>query len=288
MQALKRIFALCAVVAVPAWAVPPARVAAVQMPAWIEHHGRSEPLAVGMAVGNGDRIRTGDDARSYIKLAEGSTVKLGANAQLAFFTHSLKPQTQFKGALDVLAGAFRFTTDALKRVKSREVAIRVGTATAGIRGTDVWGRANPQEDLICLIEGRIEVKHAALAAPIEMSQPLTVFAARRGAAPQPLTEVDPVRLRGWARETEIEIGDGAVRTGGRRRLLLGSHGSEAAALAQYDQVRLAGFAARIVPHAAAGGNWNYDLELAGFRDEADAATAATRLKAATGIEAVAL
>lgn len=285
MQALKRIFALGALIALPAWAVPAARVEAVQMPAWIERDGRTQPLAVGMELRSGDYVCTGDDARAYVKLAEASTVKLGANARLAFFSRSLKPQTQFKGALDVVTGAFRFTTDVLKRIKSREVTIRVGTATAGIRGTDVWGRSNPQEDLVCLIEGNIEIRHAAIAAPVAMSTPMTVFVAPRAAAPQPVTAVDPQQFRGWARETEIEAGDGAVRKDGRRRLLLGSHGTEAEALAQYDQVRLMGFAARIAPRAAAAGDWIYDVELAGFRDEADAARTAARLKAATGIEA---
>jgi hypothetical protein len=97
-------------------------VDALVTPAWIERHGQTQPLAVGMAVANGDRIRTGDGARVYLKLAEGSTVKLGADATLSFFSRSLRPQRDFKGALDVLAGAFRFTTDALQRVRSRDVS----------------------------------------------------------------------------------------------------------------------------------------------------------------------
>jgi len=286
MQPLPRIVALCTFLAAPAWALPPAQVEAVQMPAWIERDGRIQPLAVAMEVRNGDRIRTGGDARVYLKLAEGSTVKLGADAQLTLFSRSLKPQSQFKGALDVLTGAFRFTTAVLGRVKSREVMIRVGTATAGIRGTDVWGRANPKEDLVCLIEGQIEIKHAAMAEPLAMTVPMSVFVAPRGAAPQPVAAVDPVLFRGWARETEIEAGDGAARPDGKRRLLLGSHDSEAAALAQYDQARSAGFAARVMPHAAAAGGWSYDVELTGFRDGTDAARAAVRLKTATGIAAV--
>lgn len=287
MQVLKRILALAALAAAPAWAVPQATVDAVQMPAWIERDGRVRPLAVGMPIAHGDRIRTGADARVYLKLAEGSTVKLGENAQMALFGRNLKPQSEFKGALDVLAGAFRFTTDALKRVRAREVAIRVGTATAGIRGTDLWGRSSAQEDLICLIEGHIEIAHAGLAAPVAMAEPKTFFLAPRGAAPQAVVPVDPQELERWARQTEILAGDGAARLRGKWKLLLGRHAAERDALAQYDAARTAGFAARIMPRPAEAQAWNYDVELRGFASAGEALAAAARLQAATGIAATA-
>ncbi len=288
MQALKRVFALLAVVSLPAWAAPPpATVAAVQAPAWIERGGHVQPLAAGMPIENGDRIRTGDDARAYLKLAEGSTVKLGANARLAFFSMGAKPRTEFMGALDVLVGAFRFTPDALSRIKSRDVVIRGGTATAGIRGTDVWGRTDAGADLVCLIEGKIDVWHAALPGAVAMATPMSVFVAPKGQAPKPLATVDPQQFAQWARETEIEPGDGAARTGGKWKLALGRYAAEPDALMQYDVARSAGFAARIKPLAAENGAWNYEVIVPGFPDEGEAMATAARLKAATGIEATA-
>lgn len=284
MHVWKRFLACCALVSLPAWAAPKATVEAVQMPAWIEQAGQTRPLAVGMGVGSGDRIRTGAGARAYLKLAEGSTVKLGENAKLAFFSHSLQPQTQFKGVLDVLSGAFRFTTAAAQRVRSRELLIRVGTATAGIRGTDLWGRSDAQEDLICLIDGRIEIWHAAVAGSIAMAQPMTFLVAPRGAAPAPVAAVNPEEFRKWARQTEIVAGDGTSRQGGNWKLLLGRHAAAGDALAQYDAARAAGYAARIRPLAAEAG-WHYEVLLAGFADAAEATATAARLKAATGIEA---
>lgn len=284
MQALKRLLALAAFLAVPAWAVPQATVDAVQMPAWIEHEGRTQPLAVGMTIANGDRVRTEEGARVYVRLAEGSTVKLGENARLAFFSHSLKPQTAFKGALDVLAGAFRFTTDALSRVKSREVSIRVGTATAGIRGTDVWGKTEAKRDLVMLIDGHIEVRHTS-GRIIEMTRPRTAFIAPKDGSPLMLETVAPKDFAARARETEIEAGDGAARTGGKWKLLLGRHGAERAALEQYDVARGAGYPARIVPQPTGSGAWNYEVVIAGFPDEGEALKAAARLKAATDIPA---
>ncbi|HEX8962415.1 MAG TPA: FecR family protein [Rhodocyclaceae bacterium] len=286
MQALKRLLALSALLSLPAWAVAPASVTAVQAPAWLERAGRLRPLAVGMAIENGDRIRTGDDARAYLTLAEGSTVKLGAGSKLAFFSMSVKPRKEYRGALDVLTGAFRFTTDGLKRaVKSREVMVRVGAATAGIRGTDVWGRSDDREDLICLVEGKIDVWHAALPAPISMSEPMSFFVVPKGQAPKAVAPVSAEELGQWVRQTEIGRGAGASRAGGKVPVSLGIYKSEAEVLDQYDIARSAGFAVSIKPVAAEGGGWNYQLVATGFPDKEEAAAAAGRLEAATGIEA---
>lgn len=288
MLATKRFSALLAALAMSmttaAWALPSATVDAVVTPAWLERKGRTEPLALGMEIRNGDRIRTGDGARVYLKLAEGSTVKLGANAGLNFFSRSLRPQRDFKAALDVLGGAFRFTTDALRRVRSRDVAIRVGTATAGIRGTDLWGRSTADEDLIALLEGRIEVSHAALAEPIVLTEPLSYAVAPKGAAPT-LAKVDQKEMERWARETEIAAGDGAQRRDGKWKLSLGRFASQPAALEQYDFARSAGFAPKILPQTAESGGWQYEVLLPGFADENEAMKGAARLKAAAGIEA---
>lgn len=285
MQALKQLLALSAFLCLPAWAVPPATVAAVQAPAWLERGGHIRPLAVGMAIESGDRVRTGEDARAYLALAEGSTVKVGADSKLAFFSMSAQPQKRYKGALDVVNGAFRFTTGVAKRLKSREVMIRVGTVTAGIRGTDVWGRSTVEEDLVCLVEGKIDVWHAAVPAAMTMFEPRTFFLAPKGQMPKPVAAVEPERLRQWVRQTEIERAAGAARVGGKHALSLGSYASEAQVLEQYDMARSAGFAVSIKPVAGEGGGWKYQLLATGFPDEEEAAASAARLKAATGIEA---
>src|SRR2546428_9578137 len=108
-----------------AWAAPQAIVEAVQMPAWLDREGRVLPLAPGLEVKNGDRLRTGEGARAYLKLPEGSTVKLGESAQLSFRTEEVP--AVFKAALDVAAGAFRFTTAVLQKLRKRDVSIKVRT-----------------------------------------------------------------------------------------------------------------------------------------------------------------
>ncbi len=288
MLATKRFSAslaiLAALMASGAMAAPAATVDAIVTPAWLERKGRVVPLALGAEIRNGDRIRTGDGARVYLKLAEGSTVKLGANAGLGFFSRSLRPQRDFKAALDVAAGAFRFTTDVLRRVRSRDVSIRVGTATAGIRGTDVWGRTNAEEDLVCLLDGRIEVSQAGAAEPVVLSEPLSFAVVPKGAALK-LGKADAAEVQKWSSETEILAGDGAQQKGGKWKLSLGTQPSEAAALETYDILRSVGFAPKIAPQMLESGGWNYEVLLVGFTDEGDALKAAARLKAAAGLDA---
>jgi hypothetical protein len=285
MPPLNRLFAVLASLAMllsaPVLAAAAATVEAVQSPAWRDRGGLSVPLAAGMELNSGDVVRTGVGARVYLMLAEGSRVKLGETARFSLHTRSLQPEKVFRGALDVLAGAFRFTTGKLAKAKSREVSIRVGTATIGIRGTDVWGKTDKEGDLVALLEGRIEITRAGQAT--EMAQAMSYYDAPAGKAAE-VKSLDAETFVKLARQTDILAGDGASRTKGKWRVLAGSASTEVAALEIYDQVRDAGFGARIKPREAEGDAWSYDVVLTGFASEADAGVAAARLKAATELK----
>jgi hypothetical protein len=189
---------LCASIA--AHAAAPIRVEAVRNAAWLDRGGEAEPLVAGMEIRPDDRLRTGTDARVQLRLAEGSTVRLGENAQLRI--ERVETKGFFKATLNVLRGAFRFTTDVTAKGARREVDIKVRSVTAGVRGTDLWGRSNDERDIVCLIEGKITV--AAPGSPaVTMSQPLDFFQKPRGAPALPVGKVDPKQLEEWAKETEI-------------------------------------------------------------------------------------
>jgi len=219
-------------------------VEGVQMPAWIERDGRRLPLIPGMELRRGDQIVTGAGSRVMVKLAEGSLIRLGENGKLAFT--ELSPTRQlFKAALDVLEGAFRFTTDVVAKARKREVAIRAAQVTAGIRGTDFWGRSRQGNEIVCLIEGEIEVA-ADGEQPMSMNQPLQ-FYRRIDSKTQPLGTVDKKQLEQWSAETELQAGKGAARRGGRFSVLLASAEEQNSALALYDELRNAGYPAEIWP-----------------------------------------
>lgn len=264
-------------------AAPAAIVDAVQLPATLVRNAREQPLAPGMEVRHGDQISTGAGARVYLRLAEGSVVKMGESATFDFYATSTRPETFFRGALNVVKGAFRFTTGALAKLRGRDVQIRVGTATIGIRGTDVWGRSNAEKDLVCLIEGHVDVRHPALAEPADLAEPLSFFVAPKGVAPQAVGHVDPAQLAQWALETEIAGDRPVLRAGGKGALVLGVSTGEREALDRFDAARSAGYPARIQPVSGADG-WNYRVILSGFESAEAARRSAPVIAAALGMD----
>jgi hypothetical protein len=252
-------------------------VDSVQMPAWVERRGLREPLAPGQSLRNHDRVFTGTDARVVIKLAEGSAVKLGENAQFHLNALGYRENHVFTAALDVAQGAFRFTTGVFSKLhQKRAINVRIATITAGIRGTDLWGSADDERDLVCLLEGRITVLHAQDEVR-EMTEPLSFYVAPKGYAPKEIAKVDPAEIQLWAKQTEVQSGGGYARRGGQWKLELATVDGEDAALALYDRARAAGYAVRIKPRAAEGGDYRYSIRVTQLPTKAEAVALAGRL-----------
>jgi len=265
-----------------ALAQPAAVVEGVQMPVWLEREGKAPiPVAPGMELKSGDRLRTGAGSRLLVKLSEGSVVKLGENAQLQI-AELLPSEETFKAALGVLEGAFRFTTELVAKKRRRDININVSQVTAGIRGTDLWGRSRSDHQIVCLIEGSIEVG-APNEAPITMDKPLQFYQRTQGKT-QPVAFVSKKQLDEWAQETEIERGKGAARRGGPWKVVLAAPEDQAAALAAYDRARAAGYAAEIRP-AKAGDKLAYEVRIAQLPSKAEAEALAAWLKASGTAEA---
>ena len=263
----------------PALAQPAAVVEAVQAPVWVERAGRRAPRAPGMELRTGDQVRTGAGSRLLMKLAEGSLVKLGENASLHLA--ELKPARDiFRGVLSVLEGAFRFTTQRIGANRRRDININVSQVTAGIRGTDLWGRSTTERQIVCLIEGNIQVGAPGEAA-VTLDQPLQ-FYRREGGTTHPVAFVDTAQLGEWAKQTEIEAGKGAATRGGRWKVNLGTADNQADALALYDQVRAAGYAAEIHP-ARAGDQLVYVIRIRQLPSKAEAQSLANALRGKHGV-----
>ncbi|MBL8381906.1 MAG: FecR domain-containing protein [Burkholderiales bacterium] len=271
-------------------AAPTAVVEGVQMPAWVERGGSREPLAPGMELRPADRITTGANSRLLLRLAEGSQVKLGENAQLSLERLAQTRedrQTLLSAALDVARGAFRFTTDARARLTSRRaVDIRVATVTAGIRGTDLWGKSAADRDIVCLIEGRIAVQREG-GEPVSMDQALQFYIAPKAngrpdaSRPVQLATVTSEQLAQWAAETEIAAGQGAARRGGRWKLIAAEAAEQGQALAVYDKLRAEGYAATIFPTGSAEKRV-YQVRLTGLASKAEAEALGARIEAIAG------
>ena len=254
------------------------------MPAWVERNGEKIPLAPGMQLQNQDRVLTGAGSRLLLRMPEGSGVKLGENGSLLLDSLHLQPGRKvYSGAIKVLEGAFRFTTDLLRKsggVK-RDINIIVATVTTGVRGTDLWGKASGERDVVCLIEGKIEVQRGD-EPTIVMDQPLSFYIAPRGRLALPVARVSSEQLGQWAAETEIQAGRGAARRGGAWKVVLATVETQDAALRLYDDLRAAGYAAQIQP-AKLEDKSVYHLRLVQLPTRAEAQSLTDALRGKMGI-----
>jgi hypothetical protein len=215
------------------------KIDSLQLPAWLDRGGLTVPATPGIELFAGDKLRTGKGARLLISLNEGSIVRLGENATFEIAAAERKAGL-FTAALNVVEGAFRFTTKALAKAQPRNVSIRVANnATIGIRGTDLWGRGRGDKDIVCLIEGKIDVT-GNNNKTLRLDQPLQFFQSTRTAPPEPISLLDPKQLEIWAKETDIEAGKGA-KADGAWKLTIASFASRDAMLAVSRAMRDAGY-----------------------------------------------
>jgi hypothetical protein len=246
-------------------------VEAVQYPAWLERGGRLVPLSPGTPLQANDGVRTGGDARVRLRLAEGSAVRLGENAQ--FVIERAQGGGVFRAALSVLAGAFRFTS---AEARKRDIAIKVKNVSIGIRGTDLWGKSTDERDLVCLIEGDITVGSAGHPT-LTLDRPLDFYQRPRDGAPQ-VARVDPKQLEIWSAETEIP-GDGATaRMGGAWRVVAAVFEDRDRALAFNRMVRTHGYPAEV-----ARVEDRYAVQVPGLASEADARALMGKLRSLPGV-----
>lgn len=269
----------------PAAAAPPAaEVEALQMPAWLVRDGKRTPLTPGAQLRDGDRIDTGTGSRALLRLADGSMVKLGEQARFSLdgVSGARRADGLFKATLGVLQGAFRFTTTALYKFRGkREIEVRFPTVTAGIRGTDLWGKASADGEVVALIEGKITLTRRG-AQPLIMDKPKSLFQALRDAGVLPVEPIADDALERYAAETEIAPGQGAAGKAGRWRVYAARTRAQAEALVVYDRLREAGYPAAIQP-TQKDGTTVYQVRIGGLLSEADGVTVAIKLKSELGL-----
>jgi hypothetical protein len=261
-------------------AAPAAVVEGLQMPAWLERGGARSPLQPGMELHNSDQLHTGDGARILLLLEEGSHIKLGENAdlQLSALEPPADEQGVYKGVLEVLKGAFRFTTSVLGKHRQRDITARIATVTIGIRGTDVWGKAQPDRDFAVLLEGKITIQREGEPEQT-MADPMSLFMVPKGQATLPIAPVNPEDLKVWAQETELQEGQGILRADGHYGLRVAKFRSAAPAETVIKQLAEAGYTARMQPLNRGGVEWT-TVVVPGFASRPDAERMADQLNQA--------
>jgi len=302
---MRNMFAiLMLLLAAPIYAAPNIVVQGMQMPAWLQRGATIQPLSIGTALNDGDKLITGAGARVLLQAADGSVIKLSENASLTVsnLAQHRDEKGLFTALLDVAKGAFRFTTASIAKLKMRDVTVRVAGATVGIRGTDVWGKvggkmtiaamqkamgkslddadkeAKMDFDVVCLIEGKISVAHGS-EEPFVMDQPQSFYVMPKNSPPLPVSGLVTEQLAKWAADTEMAKGQGEVRSGGKWKVLLLTANSERDAITSYDELRAAGYNAHI--RRLQGGQ--FQLRITQLTSRAEAEALARKLTGKMGI-----
>lgn len=198
------------------------KIRGAQFPGWIERGEKLIAIHPGFSVEEGDLIRTGVGGKVMLSMEDGSDIKLGNSSKVKIKSVSKSsPENDnvFGMALNVLKGVFRFTTSAIAKSKKRDLSISFGTVTAGIRGTDIWGRVNSEKDLVCLIEGKIDVSHPQ-SETVRLDQARQYYDASKNSAGSLKGKVEAEQLTKWAQLTELEHEQGLMSENGQWSVVL--------------------------------------------------------------------
>jgi len=272
-----------AVLAAPSAAV----VESIGLPAWVVRDGKRLPLAAGQPLVPGEMVITGRGSRALLRLPDGSGVRLGEDTRFVVASAAASDggNPLFRATLRVLTGAFRFTTGALAKGRmQRDVSIQMTTVTAGIRGTDLWGRSADDREFVVLIEGRIGVRRAR-DPEVVLDTPRSVFLVPRDASAASVGTITATELGEYAAQTEIASGSGAATIGGQWKVTAAESREQTATLATYDRLRDAGYPAVIEPRGR-GEAALYRVRLVGLASRADALALAAQLTSRFGFENV--
>lgn len=278
----KTLFLLC-LLSPPAFAQ--LVVEGLQFPVWVERDDRRIPLAPGDVVADGEQIITGKGGKIWVQMPDTARVKLGPEATLKVGDMSVRTNDNeqsagvLDGTLEVITGAFRYTTGQLAKRWQRNLRIGLGgTTTIGIRGTDLWGQVDGDNQFVVLLEGRISVQSQAIANALTMQNPLEIY--RAGAAA--VDTVDMPAVQALAPITELDNGNGVMRQGGAYTLHLASFSNAQQADAMVARLARAGLATRVTPASVTGKDW-FRVSVWSLASLADARALRVRLAEQSGV-----
>lgn len=136
---MKRIFGLLlALVSGIAMAAPAAYVHELQGEARASTRGIARTLQLGSTLESGDEVSVGKGTAT-LKFEDGQIVALQQGARFAItnYQYNKAKVAESNVVLSLITGGMRFLTGVIGGTRRDAIALRAGTATIGIRGTDV-------------------------------------------------------------------------------------------------------------------------------------------------------
>ena len=127
----------------------------------VVREGNDLPVTRGEKLYKADQIITGRDSAIELKLLDGSFINLGEHADM-YIEELVYDPIKKDGFMDikVAIGAFRIVSGSIAKLGPDLMQLKIPTATIGIRGTGLIGKASPvgSENWVILVkdpEGKI-------------------------------------------------------------------------------------------------------------------------------------
>jgi hypothetical protein len=254
-------------------------IEAVQLPAWVESNGKRQPAQPGLALRVNDKAVTAEASRMLLRMPDRSVIKLGEKTEfqieaMANKTSGVARPSEMKAALRLITGIFRYATDYSAKAlgNTRDINLRLATATVGIRGTDFWSMTDAEHDAVCLFEGHVVVARDNLA-DVDLSKPGAFWVLRNGQPEQPAGVATPEQLQKFIAQAELKPGSGVLLEGGRWRTVTGLLPSAREAVDMRTRLQTAGYPAEI--RAKSG---RFEVRINALATEIDAQAVLDRLR----------
>ena len=121
----------------------------------VERSGTNYPATRNFALEEHDRIVTGPNGWSRIRLDDRTQIVVGKNARFQLQAYRYDRTPRSKIALGFSQGVFRAITGAVGKVARKNFKVRTPTATIGIRGTEFYVEVRPDREQVLCTRGAI-------------------------------------------------------------------------------------------------------------------------------------
>jgi len=156
--------------------------------------GTTQALSINTSVFPNEVVSTGEGGRLEITFTDDTRLTLGEKAKLTLNRYVFDPAAGSGMIRFKVAGALRFLSGQILKLRTSVVRITTPVAVVGVRGTEFWaGPIDNQALGVLLIEGAVSVSNAAGQQILRQAGQGTNIAAP-GAAPGPVTFWPPDKV----------------------------------------------------------------------------------------------
>lgn len=134
--------------------------------------GASRALKNGDSVNELDTIQTAENSGLVLRFEDGQIAAIGASSRMTVsaYSYDAKEPAKSNVLLSLLTGSMRAITGLIGKANPQKVAFRAGTATIGIRGTDVTFATTGGEVVVTVVDGAISFTFAGRTIDVQTGQ----------------------------------------------------------------------------------------------------------------------